>query len=97
MTNRWRAALRLMLTFGVVGLVWLGFVVTGNVPDNFRQPSPHVLAIAIGGFYVTAFAFVYRTPCVKCGKPLGMRAFGRIWREWKCPHCGVGCDEEVAQ
>jgi predicted RNA-binding Zn-ribbon protein involved in translation (DUF1610 family) len=60
--------------------------------------------IGIAVFLVTIFivtVWLGRTPCPRCGKPLGMVAqqrqrFGeRLLRTDRCRNCGFGVDEQI--
>ena len=59
-----------------------------------------VFAVLVGVVLAAAFWSLFEIPCPNCGKPMGRVGFwlsmGRTNKiPERCPHCGIGVDEEV--
>jgi tRNA(Ile2) C34 agmatinyltransferase TiaS len=88
-----RSAVLRRVVAGALVMVVLG------VASSMIDPRPHLAPLT---YYVRLVdlaallawgVYVYRTPCARCGKPIGWRGLDRTG-DFKCPHCGADSGSE---
>ena len=93
MTTR-SAVLRRIVTAALVMIV-LGVASSVIDPRPHRAPLTYYVRLVDLAALVGWGVYVYRTPCARCGKPIGWRGLDRSG-DFKCPHCGAADGSDSA-
>src|SRR5579862_6642168 len=91
MTTR-SAVLRRVAT-GALVMVVLGVASSMIDPRPHQAPLTYYVRLIDLAALLGCGVYVYRTPCARCGKPIGWRGLDRT-AGFNCPHCGAASGSE---